>query len=436
MTSMISVVHMSHIRPAAKICVTYVLLWMLPLALTWVVALFGYEFSFVGKSWQVQNILLVGCLTGFAILIGLSSGLLFLRLYSRYFTDEGLINSKVEELPLFKSTTRIEIVFSIALAALSLVGLYKSFGGSIFEKSYSGADTVWLNYGAWSITFLICLGYVFGDYRFRMRQNFILVFVITLCFFPVLMCGSRIDFLSFMLAVAISAFYLSHETFYVRLIQTFSIISWCVLVSLLVARFRYFYGSAELTEQSISQAINTLYSFSFIGQKKSFYLSTIGDLGASVFQIVGLVNNHVFLVGLDEFFRDYFLRLIPGFIMSNRPGDFSTLAPESIGGGALHALGEGYLIFGFVGSMVVSACFGVLGAISGLFGERFKHSPTAVSWLIFAFPWLILIRGGWYQFFAVFKSAEVLVVFLLLLMLIKKLSGYVRACSVESRAWY
>lgn len=435
---------MSHIRPAAKICITYVLLWIFPLALTWIVALFGYEFSFVGRNWQARNILRVGCLTGFAILIGLGSGLLFLRFCSRYFMGSGLTNSQVEELPLSKSTTRIEIVFSMALAALSLVGLYRSFGGSIFEKSYSGANAVWLNYGAWSITFLICLGFIFGEYRFKTRQNSILVLVIiTLCFLPVLLCGSRIDFLSFMIAVAISTYYLSNEAFYIRLTQAFSIIAWCVLISLLVAKFRYFYGSTDLWQSAdgvslkSSQVIMTLNPVHFLGQGKFLYLSTIGDLGASVFQIIGLIDNHeMSFVGLDTFFRSYFLRLMPGFTMSNRPGDFTSFSPESIGGGALHAIGEGYLVFGFLGGMAVSACFGVMGAISGIFGERFKHSPSAVSWLLFAFPWLILIRGGWYQFFAVFKSVEVLLLFLLLLILLKKLARYVRAGSGGNRAWH
>jgi hypothetical protein len=36
------------------------------------------------------------------------------------------------------------------------------------------------------------------------------------------------------------------------------------------------------------------------------------------------------------------------------------------------------------------------------------------------FPWLILVRGGWYQFFAVFKALEIVIFILILLLLLRR----------------
>jgi hypothetical protein len=127
------------------------------------------------------------------------------------------------------------------------------------------------------------------------------------------------------------------------------------------------------------------------------------------------------IIGISHFFHVYFLRLIPGFILQNRPGDFAFLGLINFGGGALHAIGEGFLISKMFGVLFVSFIFGLLGAFSGFFAEQFKKNPSAFSWFAFAFPWLILIRGGWYQFFAVFKGLEIFVIFLLLLFVLGKI---------------
>ena len=52
-----------------------------------------------------------------------------------------------------------------------------------------------------------------------------------------------------------------------------------------------------------------------------FYLSTIGDLGVSVFQIVGLVQEQINnVVGMETAALTYAVRLLPGPFFANRPG--------------------------------------------------------------------------------------------------------------------
>lgn len=152
---------------------------------------------------------------------------------------------------------------------------------------------------------------------------------------------------------------------------------------------------------------------------RMFYLSTIGDIGVSVFQIVGILQEQMHLaIGMGEAILSYALRLLPGPLFANRPEDFAAQLPEAIGGGALHPLGEGYLIFGLWGCAFVGAIFGVLIAFAILAGRHYRSSRSPLSLILFMLPWLLLIRGGWYQFFALIKSIELLLLLLLALTIV------------------
>lgn len=150
-----------------------------------------------------------------------------------------------------------------------------------------------------------------------------------------------------------------------------------------------------------------------------FYLSTFGDLGASVFQVVGLEQVHG-VIGLGSAMLSYTARLLPGPFFSNRPNDFWLQLPELIGGGALHPLGEGYLISGLSGCALIGAVFGVLIAISIFASGHLRSTRSPILWMVFAFPWLLLIRGGWYQFFSILKSLEILLLFISILLIISR----------------
>ena len=96
-------------------------------------------------------------------------------------------------------------------------------------------------------------------------------------------------------------------------------------------------------------------------QDNVFTLNTFGDVGSSMFQIIGLLKEVPDrMVGLSNAFVAYATRMLPGPFFPNRPIDFSVQLPERIGDGATHALAEGYLVSGEIGTMLVSLVVGVL----------------------------------------------------------------------------
>lgn len=336
-------------------------------------------------------------------------GIMVIKVLSRFFNQEGILIF----LGKFDTNSFLSNTIAVGIAIISLIGLFKSFGGTILDKSYTGPILAWGGIGSWSVIFLITITFIFGSYLKRFEFGLLSIFIVDLVFFPSIFCGSRIDFLSFNIAILVSIFCFSNKKLFVRLLYAAVLILWTIFVCYLIGKLRYLATEPD----SLSNLINVL-SQSFVDNKEMLYLSTIGDLGASVFQVVGLINkDNLSYVGIDIFFHDYFIRLIPNLILDNRPRDFASLAPENLGGGALHSFGEGYLISGFIGSLFVSSFFGLLGAFSGLMAQHLKKNFSALGWMIFAFPWIVLVRGGWYQFFATFKSFEILILFVLILSL-------------------
>ena len=395
-----------------SVVVLFLAAWLFPVIASWGVAAFDFRFSYVAPHWQHQNMDIVG----FGILVALVSGivtaaaaLVFLNKMPRC-QRPNILMCRMNAAQRF---------FLITVSLIAAVGLFKSFGGTMFEKGYEGPAVVWLGYGAWSVTFLLSLGLLVGDFLstqpFRPVKVFVLVFVLPVVFVPFLLSGSRIDFLSFMLALIAYVLILNEEKFKIRASVALVILAWMVVVAALIGAARYTVSDPALTFNATMPV--KMVKVAAEDGSDLLHLSTIGDLGASVFQVVGLVQEHTErVVGIAPALLSYATRLLPGSLFTNRPGDFWTQLPESIGGGALHALGEGYLIFGLGGCALIGAVFGMLIAVSILAGNHFRSTRTPLAWIIFALPWLLLIRGGWYQFFALFKSIEILLLLVLLTM--------------------
>lgn len=386
------------------VVVLFLLAWLAPVIAAWGISRSGRLFSFVAPNWQNQNADIVGM----GILVALASGVA-----AAFLAITGLNGMSRLQWP--DSSTRTmdpgQRFFLSAATLVAAVGLFLSFDGTIFEKSYSGPSVAWLGYGAWGVTFLFLLGLLVGDYFSSRPFRAWMVPVITMAFLPFLLSGSRIDFLSFMLALAVYMLVLHEAKLSVRILGAVAIIAWAGGVAILIGAARY--SSYDVSSVSIAQSIP------FAMTDRMFYLSTFGDIGVSVFQIVGLLQEQMHLaIGIGEAMVSYATRLLPGPLFSNRPEDFATQLPEQIGGGALHPLGEGYLIFGLWGCAFVGAVFGFLIAFSTLAGRHYRFSRSAVSLILFMLPWLLLVRGGWYQFFALMKSVEILLLLLLALAII------------------
>lgn len=386
------------------IVVVFLLAWLAPVIAAWGVSTSGRLFSFVAPNWQNQNADIVGM----GILVALASGtaVALFVLTSR----NGIRRSRwLDTFP--RTMDYGQRLFLIAATLVAAVGLFLSFDGTIFEKSYSGPSVVWLGYGAWSVTFIFLLCMLVGDYFSSRPFRAWMVPVITMAFLPFLLSGSRIDFLSFMVALAVYTSVLHEAKLPVRILGAAAIIAWAGGAALLVGAARY--SSHDVSSFDIAQSI----PFSMTG--KMVYLSTIGDIGVSVFQVVGIVQEQMHLaIGMGQAILSYATRLLPGPLFINRPEDFAVQLSEPIGGGALHPLGEGYLIFGLWGCAFVGAVFGVLIALSLLAGRHYRFSRSSVSLILFMVPWLLLVRGGWYQFFALMKSIEILMLLVLALTIV------------------
>lgn len=394
------------------IAVLYLVAWLFPVIASWGVAGLGLRFSFVAPERQNQNVDIVGI----CILVALVSGIVAAVVVLTYLSKTPRPQRSNIWVGRLNSAQRFFLAVVLLIAAF---GLFTSFGGTLFEKGYAGASVVWLGYGAWSVTFLLSLGLLVGDFLstppFRPVKVFVLVFVVPMAFVPFLLSGSRLDFLSFMLALAAYVLVLHDAKFKIRVGVVLAILAWMLVVAALIGNARYTVSDPALTFQATLPV--KMIEAGVKDGPDTLYLSTIGDLGASVFQVVGLVQEKTErVVGIAPALLSYATRLLPGSFFTDRPGDFWTQLPESIGGGALHALGEGYLIFGMGGCALTGAIFGVLIAVSIFSGNRFQSTRTPLSWVVFIFPWLLLIRGGWYQFFAIFKSIEILLLLVLLLM--------------------
>lgn len=390
----------------------FLIAWLFPIISCWLVSFAGLRFSYVAQNWQASNLDVVGI----SILLSLFSGLLVavLVLISVGYTLN-FYNFEVAESRL----CRTQKMFILTIACLSGVGLYKSFGGMVFQKSYSGPSFVWLGYGAWSVTYVFALIILFGDLLNRGWDIWKLIVLVSLGYIPMILCGSRIDYLSTMAALSIYILYTSINLIN-GIFKSLAILAISIALSYFVGDLRYKnfknlepFNTSELgMEQKqieTSETSSEKKSGGSVGNVDMFYLSTIGDVGASYFQVVGLVNNKKFTpVGFEDILKNYFGRLLPGPFFKDRPVDISGQLPEAIAGGTLHALGEGYLIGRYVGVVFVSSMFGAIVAISILCARRLKNSWSPTFFVLFLFPWLLLIRGGWYQFFSIFKSLEIL----------------------------
>jgi hypothetical protein len=386
---------------AAEMAVVFLYLtaWLFPIAASWGVAVIGFRFSYVSPHWQNKNIDIVGM----CILVALASGAFVAAVVL------SCLKKKRSYLLLRALPLRLDVVQRIFLSIVLLiaaVGLFKSFGGTMFEKGYRGPAFAWLGYGAWSVTFLISLNLLVGDFLATRPFRPVIVVILSVIFLPFILSGSRIDFLSTMLALMASILILESQKFKNRVMAIVGVFFWSALVSVVIGMARYTVWDPALKFYEAPPE-----------ERDLLHLSTVGDLGASVFQVVGLEQAHG-AIGLGSALLSYATRLLPGPFFSNRPSDFWLQLPELIGGGALHPLGEGYLISGLVGCGLVGAVFGVLVAVSIFASNHFGSTRSPILWIVFAFPWLLLIRGGWYQFFSILKSLEILALFLVLLVVI------------------
>lgn len=379
--------------------VAYIAVWLLPNFLALGVAASGRYFSYVGASWQLANMTLIAVATAIAAISTLLTG------WGTYL----LAKPSFEVLKCGATDFHIsEKLLVVGLVIFSGAGLFLSFGGTIFEKSYRGPERAWLQYGAWSVTFLIATFLLICNHLSRHPFSLRLAALYLLFSLPFLLSGSRIDFLSGMVGLFIICSVDIRNRLRIRLYQIGLMLIMAAMVAVIIGKFRYSMYEVGLPAQEMwgKSSLN--------GQM--FYLSTVGDIAASVFQVVGhLEKGDIQMPGLAEALHRYLIRLLPG-AWFERPGDLLLLLPELPGAGALHSMGEGYLIAGMWGVIFVSSVTGIILGCSIAAKDLWQEHKYPWLGLLFILPWLLLIRGGWYQFFAFFKTFEIMGCLFFLLM--------------------
>lgn len=385
-------------------------LWLLPVTSSLAVSLVGLKFSFIGMRWQNQYQLEISFYLASIFLVGIACSCLVIAVLKLRVGKA--IASKLIALRFSK----VEKLVVLSIAVIAFIGVILSFGGLSAFQAYNGPRHSWLGNGAWSIILLFSC--ILMQYRrgALAGKNTILFLPLSV-YFPILLLGSRIDYISLMLCAIIFLWISSEWRVFKKVLATFFILSYLFISMLVVGNFRYAYQN--ILHNPLGPAVAPLTASE--SSSKMIYLSTLGDLGASIFQVVGLTSSNPGLhFGIKSAVFRYGERLLPGPLFPDRPGDISTFLPEPIGGGAMHALAEGFYIDGLRGAIVVAIVFSLLIAVSTYLSGLGAAKNHPVGLLVIYFPWLLVIRGGWYQFFSVFKSLEILIFFIIIIWLLNR----------------
>lgn len=132
------------------------------------------------------------------------------------------------------------------------------------------------------------------------------------------------------------------------------------------------------------------------------HLPNVADIVATLFQVVGLVNDGNLALQHGQSYLNYLPQTLPTFLYLDRPLGFSI---NNINGqvmtGSLFELAEAYANFGVWGCLVIPGLLTYLGAIANR--EAIKRG-TFMSYLWYGIALAIVIQGTWYQNFSFYKA--------------------------------
>ena len=229
------------IEASTKFIMIYLVAWLLPLIITSLISESGYNFSLVGEEWQQIN-------KSEAFLSILTAGSVYCLACLLIYKIYKLVNiaKKIDSLDF--ELDYLRQIYLIIITAISGYGLYRSFGGNLLQKIYNGTTEVWLNYGAWGVTYSLSLLLL----MFKNFHNKPLIFfmALTVLFTPILFCGSRIDYLSCIITLVV---YLSYKK---KIMQTIIILLLTFTIIAFVGKARYIYGAEELQNNQYASILS------------------------------------------------------------------------------------------------------------------------------------------------------------------------------------
>jgi hypothetical protein len=113
--------------------ILYLSVWLSPIVLSWMVALSGRNFSFVGIKWQLVNSEIIGLYLFLSFIFGVAGAISGVAISK-------LISGKCNVIRRFSvwEFTRLMWLAVIAISVISALGLFKSHGNIVWKESYSG----------------------------------------------------------------------------------------------------------------------------------------------------------------------------------------------------------------------------------------------------------------------------------------------------------
>lgn len=132
------------------------LIWLLPVPICWLLAIFDFQFSALSRNAQLKNLDLIGMMLFVGLLTSVCASTLTLGFLN------SLSLSYKATLLMFNEIGGFQIILPIVLTVFCSYGVFHSFGGTIFDKDYSRVTRAFLGIGAWSVILSFFLSILLG----------------------------------------------------------------------------------------------------------------------------------------------------------------------------------------------------------------------------------------------------------------------------------
>ena len=297
-------------------------------------------------------------------------------------------------------------VAGAALVGISAYLILNYAKGTIFTGAYGGGqENVQLPIGAMNVISGIGMAVMlYGCVQLK-RAHWYFIFVAATASFLFscqILRGLRQDAASALFMLTIVYFVLRYGNFKFRISYLYTIVP-------LLAFFELF----GLVRSGISQWAKGYIGFSEvldIGLGNGIYSDVVysGTLGPISTTFANSVQGMVFenyKIVWGQGYLEYFARLVPEFLNSNRPTDYTFFFKDKfISGGGIFEVAEALINFGWLGAIImpflISFCLAFL-------YKKFELNRTFITVVLFSSFASVFLRGAWYQTFAYVKAVEI-----------------------------
>ena len=294
--------------------------------------------------------------------------------------------------------------FYFVLALICGAFAAKALGGLLWERSFNyvgmqpfmdiGVFSVFACFSVIALYSLLLTTQNVGK-GYWLGLGFVAAYVLVYC---LLLRGARLDVLGTL--VALFFLIVLHRRKQVGPWQLGGILAVAVAVVLVWGVLRH----DSIGRGATLESINGAFSLVLVQADGNAYLHlpNVADIVATLFQVVGLVDDGHLALQHGQSYLNYLPQTLPAFLYPDRPLSFSI---NNINGqvmtGSLFELAEAYANFGVWGCLIVPGLLTYLGALANR--EAIKRG-TFMSYLWYGIVLAIVLRGTWYQNFSFYKA--------------------------------